>query len=70
MNKPNLAILIAQKMKGKSKESTGSNKFEEMGQEILDAISTKDAKSLGEALKNFVKVCESDYSEDDEEDME
>lgn len=67
MDKPALAVLIAEKIKkDKSSKSEDVNKYKDMAQEILDAIETKDASSLGKALKAFVSVCGSDYEEDEE----
>jgi hypothetical protein len=57
--KPGLAILIASKMKGMKgmgMEDDGKDKMTEMAQEILDAVSAKDAEKLGGLLKDLITV--------------
>jgi len=49
-----LAIIIGTKMK---KEGKGS-KWTDMAEEILACIKDEDAEGLGQALKNFVYVCQ------------
>lgn len=65
--KPGLAILIAEKGKGKmgkKEEDGGEDKFKEMGQEIASLVKDSPEK-VGMALKHFIKVClaEQDYEE-------
>jgi hypothetical protein len=63
MNKPGIAIMIAEKLKGKKSgmdEGDGEGKCEkkyvEMAQEVLDAIDSKDAEALAVAL-NSIHEC-------------
>lgn len=70
-NKPDLTVIISKlkgKMKGKEDSSGGSSdKFSEMGDEILAAIEDKNGKVLGKLLKDFVSVCSDNYEADDDE---
>ncbi len=64
--KPGIAMIIAMKHK-KAQDEAGDKdedkKFEEIAQDILDAIKEESASDLTVALKAFIKVLEADEEE-------
>lgn len=49
-------------------EEAATSDIEVAAQEVIDALSSKDAASLAESLKSFIKLCE--YEKDEEESSE
>jgi hypothetical protein len=72
--KKDIAALIVEGLPSPEKEGESesmeseASDVEVAAQEVMDAFASKDAASLAESLKSFIKLCE--YEKDEEESSE
>lgn len=74
--KKDIAALIvdglpAPEMEGESESAEAeTSDIETAAQEVLDAFTAKDAASLAESLKSFIKLCEYEKGEEESAEVE